>query len=252
MLRALVQLTESDKRVLIALLLIIILLLIICWYIGFILIRVMKWQGKKIDTKVSDVVTTRVITDEKTFRKYAHKKNWQMFYKRAKIPVIILLLGSLTLLIYEMVVGFTYNPFSSTNGFGTLLFIWDFNDPNSYVTVFSWKILSKWPPLINRPHFVAEAWCGYIFVPCLIIGGIWYICSCTCLLSRFLRISKLSDSIFSKNLDSFNQNMQFAQQMSQAYNNQFPQQQNSTYQSNPNNKQNPPSSNDNGGTTYNL
>ena len=58
----LVQLTENDKRIIIALCLIIILLFVLIGLIGSLIIRVMKWQGKKCYTLVSDVVTNRIVT----------------------------------------------------------------------------------------------------------------------------------------------------------------------------------------------
>ena len=50
--RLLIQLTETDKRVLFALFIIIILLFVLIGYLGFIVTRVMKRQGQKLDTKV--------------------------------------------------------------------------------------------------------------------------------------------------------------------------------------------------------
>ena len=38
--------------------------------LGYILFRIMKWQSKKMDSLVHDVVVTRVITDKKAFIKY--------------------------------------------------------------------------------------------------------------------------------------------------------------------------------------
>ena len=50
--RLLIQLTETDKRVLFALFIIVILLLVLIGYLGFLVTRVMKIQGAKLDTKV--------------------------------------------------------------------------------------------------------------------------------------------------------------------------------------------------------
>ena len=63
----LVSLSENDKRLIFALLLVFILVFVLIGYIGFLITRVMKWQGKKLDHVVADPVVTRVITDKKHF-----------------------------------------------------------------------------------------------------------------------------------------------------------------------------------------
>ena len=57
----LIKLTENDKRVIIALLFAIILLFVIIGLLGSLIVRTMKWQGKKCDTLVSDVVTNHIV-----------------------------------------------------------------------------------------------------------------------------------------------------------------------------------------------
>lgn len=202
----LIKLTESDKRLIIAFLLIFILVFVIIGLIGYLIVRIMRWQGRRLDNNVSDVVYTRVITDKKKFGKYARKKNWIMFYKAARIPMIILLCSFVLLLIRDLCYhDFAYNPFDKDVGFGSVLFLWDF----SKVFTFSTGSMSiNAPTVINSPHLVAEAWCGYIFVPFFLVGALWYLWSVQSLIARSLRIRKLSDSIFNKNLDNFNQNEQ--------------------------------------------
>ncbi|MFA6675362.1 MAG: hypothetical protein WCS49_00590 [Bacilli bacterium] len=209
MLIELIKLTESDKRLIVALLLILILFFVIVGLIGYLIVRVMKWQGKRLDTGVSDVVYSRVITDKKTFSKYAHKKNWIIFYKAARIPVVIMLISSLVLLIRNIIYhDFTYNVFDTTEGFATILFCWDFSHVFEISTSLAFSLVINAPVLINEPHFVLEAWGSYLFVPGITIGGLWYLWCVQSLISRTLRIKKLSESIFDKNLDNFNQNEQ--------------------------------------------
>ncbi|MCQ2815177.1 MAG: hypothetical protein MJ227_02665 [Bacilli bacterium] len=207
----LISLSESDKRFIFALALVILLLFVIVWYIGFIITRVMKSQGKKLDDAVHDVVVTRVITDPKSFKKYARKKNWRMFFKQAAVPLLICLIASLTLVIGNSIMkDFSYNPFSSVDkGFASLLFLWDFDNPDYYTTVFGMKVLSSWPPLTNTPHFVVNAIPSYIFVPGILVGGVWYLIVCQAFIARRLRIRALSKSIFEKSLDNYNQSQAF-------------------------------------------
>ena len=70
MLKILFKLTENDKRVILAILLLVILVFVIIGFIGSIIVRVMKYQGKKLDTMCHDAVVAKVIKDEKHFKFY--------------------------------------------------------------------------------------------------------------------------------------------------------------------------------------
>ena len=205
----LLSLSENDKRLIFALLLVFILVFVLIGYIGFLITRVMKWQGKKLDHIVADPVVTRVITDKKHFKRYARKKNWRLFVKQSYIAVIILLVGGLVLLFRDIFTrDWAYNVFEyNKTGFGTILFIWDFSGCIKQEGV---GLVLNWPVLINSPHLEAEAWASYIFVTCLIVGGVWYLIALQALISRTIRMYHLSTSAFEKTLEGFNQNQQAA------------------------------------------
>ena len=223
----LIALSENDKRLLIALLLVLILVFVLIGYIGMLITRIMKWQGKMLDNLVADVLYTRVVTDRKHFFRYARKKNWRLFFKQSWVAIIILLVSGLVLVIRDAIArDFTYNPFNSENGFGTVLFLWDFSNPDYYTKIFNITVLSSWPGLINTPHLVGEAWASYIFVPGIIIGGLWYFWAVQSLIARTIRMIKLSRSAFDKNLDNFNQNDAIANRLNAAVNPQQPPQNN--------------------------
>ena len=205
--KILIQLTETDKRILIALCLVLILVFVIIGLLGSLIIRTMRWQGKKCDTLVSDVVVYKIVTTPKQLKKYARKKNARYFLKQAWLPLLFVSLGAITLIIHNIVFkNWAYNPFNSNDGFGTLLFLWDFNDPDSYTTIFGLKVLAKWPPLYNQPHVTMDAIYSYIGVPLIIIGGIWYIVAAQAYLARTIRANKLSKQVFEKSLEGVNGN----------------------------------------------
>ena len=207
-LNVLIKITENDKRVLIALLFVIIITFVLIGLIGSIIIRTMKWQGKKCDTLVSDVVTNHIVKTPHQLRRYASKKNSRLFIKQAWIGILIILAGVATICIRNAIVkDWTYDPFNTTNGFGTLLFTWDFNDPEIYSTFFGkWKVISDWPKIANEPHFAVEAIWSYIYIPCVVIGGSWYTIAAQAYLARTIRAIKLSKKVFEKSLDNFDQN----------------------------------------------
>lgn len=201
-----IQLNENDKRFLFIFLAALLFIIVIIWFIGYIITRIMKYQGKKLDDKVHDVIVTRSITapTEKAFKKYANKKNWIMFLKESAIPLLIILIGGLCLLIGNAIINdFSYNPFADTEkGFASLLFLWDFENA-TYVTVFpfNFPMLSEWPPLSNTPHFNVEGIGSYLFVLALGVGGIWYLISCQASIARMIRIRQLCTKFYHTDLD---------------------------------------------------
>ena len=210
----LIALSENDKRLIFAILIVLILVFVLIGYIGFLVTKVMKWQGKKLDTIVADPVVTRVITDKHHFIRYARKKNWRLFFKQSYIAILILLFAAIILIIRDAIYrDFSYNPFNKDNGFGTLLFVWDFSVCFRREGI---SLILNWPALVNTPHFVWEAWGGYLFTVALLIGGIWYIIALQALIARTIRMFQLSTSAFEKNLDGFNQNVQYQQQQQNA------------------------------------
>lgn len=202
----LIKLTENDKRIIIAIFLILILVFVLIGLIGSLIVRTMKWQGKKCDTLVSDVVTNHIVTTPLQLRLYARKKNSRYFIKQAWIPILLILAGVLTIIIRNAVKqDWSYNPFNIKDGFGTLFFVWDFeNAPRT--TIFGITLIADWPPFANEPHFEQAALVSYIAIPLLIIGGIWYLVVAQAYLARTIRAYKLSKTVFEKSLDNFDQN----------------------------------------------
>lgn len=203
-----ISLSETDKRVIFVLLLLFIVVLVIFGYIGLLITRVMRWQGKRVDQFTHDVVITRVIDNKKDFVKYANKKNWVWFFKQAWIPLTIILISVLILVIRNAVTrDWSYDLFDyKTTGFGTIMFIWNFGDPNIYKTFFGIKLIADWPPLISTPHWSWDAWCSYLVVPGFIVGGVWYLIALQCVVARTIRIHQLKHSVFDKSLENYNQN----------------------------------------------
>ena len=201
----LIKLSENDKRVIIAIFLILILVFVLIGLIGSLIVRTMKWQGQKCDTLVSDVVTNHIVTTPTQLRNYARKKNARYFIKQAWIPILLILTGVLIIIIRDAVKqDWSYNPFNTNDGFGTLLFICDF-DNAQYATIFGIKLLADWPPFI-APHFEQAALVSYFAIPPLIIGACWYLVAAQAYLARTIRAYHLSKKVFEKSLEDFNQN----------------------------------------------
>ena len=205
----LIKLSENDKRLIFVLLIALIILLLIIGAIGYLITKVMKRQASKLETAVYDVVVTKVIVDEKHFKKYAWRKNCQMFLKQAWIPLVIIATGSLILLIRAIVTNnWAYNPFNYQDGFASVLWVWNWAETPT-TSFFGITIMNAWPPILNEPHLVGAAWAAYIFVPCLIVGGIWYIIAVQGFFARLLKTNSLAHSVFKKSLENYNQTRGF-------------------------------------------
>ena len=198
----LISLSENDKKLIFSILLVVIILIALIALLGYVLFRLMKWQSKKMDTLVHDVVVYKVVTDRKHFVKYGRTKNWALFFKQSCVPLLIILVAFIVLIIHNSITNnWAYNPFSTYDGFGTLFYTWKLSGN------YTGGSLIKFAELVidNRPHLIDIAWAGYIFGPLIIVGGIWYLVSVACLLSRTFLLYKRSREVFEKSLDGYNQ-----------------------------------------------
>ena len=202
MFNVLITLSDNDKRLIFSLLLILVVVIVLIGLLGYILYRVMKWQSKKMDSLVHDVVVTKVITDKKSFIKYGRYKNWALYFKQAYIPLLIILFAFIILIVHNSITSdWSYNPFSTYDGFGTIFFTW--KNSGEYTD----GSLIKFAKLVvdNKPHLINIAWAGYIFGPSILVGGVWYFRVASCLLSRTILLYKRGHDIFEKSLEGYNQ-----------------------------------------------
>lgn len=198
----LISLTETDKRILLSLVILLILVFVIVGYIGLIVERVMQAQAKTAGKMMHNVVEAKVITTEKAFIRFGRKKNNQLFFKQSFVAFIILLVALIIYLIHSAVAhNFRLYLFDhQKEGFTTLLFLWDF--PNApHTTFFGMDIICGWPPILNTPHFEADAWASYLIFPLLIVGGCWIFVSTQAHMARAFRVKKLAKKIFNPSLE---------------------------------------------------
>ena len=84
---SLIKLTENDKRLLIALFIVFILVFVLIGYLVKLTKRIMKRQGKQVDTFMYDMVRLKVVKTTKHFRKVANKKSYRYFYKHSRMHI---------------------------------------------------------------------------------------------------------------------------------------------------------------------
>lgn len=206
MFRLFIEFSDKDKRILLILFLLIIVIIALVAVIGALITRVMRWQGKRMDDLTHDVVVTNVIENKKQFLHYARMKNWRLFFIQSWKPLTIMTAVALVLLIRNMVTAdWSYNLVDyNVTGFNTLFFIFDFDDPNIYHTFFGINLICDWPHVISSPHFSPEAWASYVFFFGMLVGGIWYLVTLQCVISRTIRMYRLASSMYHKSLEGYN------------------------------------------------
>ncbi len=199
-----IKLTENDKRLIIVLLLVLILVFVIVGYLTLLIKKIMKAQANKMEDLIHDVVVTGVVIDSKHLLKYGIKKNHRQLFKDSWIPFLIMVVSALILVLYCLFnQNWSINVFDYERyGIGTLFYVFDWaNVPKS--TFFGLEIVSDWPEVISTPHWSNDAWASYIFVPGMLVGGVWYLIMVQAYIARLYRLIKLSKTIFNKSLNNF-------------------------------------------------
>lgn len=207
----LIQLTDNDKRLIICLLLMFVLIFVFAGFLGILVKKIMRFQAKKADDMLYNVVTTGVINKPAKLRRYGYRKNIRYFFKQSWVPVIIIIIGLLTYFICSASYGHMINLHdygtavgdevitSGGEGWTTLFFIFNLKEPQHNV-FFGMNLISGFP-LLSKPHFVAKAIPSYIFFFTMIIGGIWFFVCVQAFIARDFRIWKLSKTVFNKSLE---------------------------------------------------
>lgn len=200
---SLIKLTENDKRLIIVLLLLVILLFVIAGYIGLLVKKIMKFQAAKADDMLHDVVEAGVITTEGKLQRFGIRKNWRVFFKHAWIPVVIITFGALLLLFYCIFTkNWSYNIWDyEKEGFNTLFYIHDWSE---FFKSDAKGFAITWPKTVSSPHLSPDAWVSYIFVPCMLVGGLWFLFEVQAYIARSFRIYKISRTTFRKTMDNVN------------------------------------------------
>jgi len=199
-----IEMSENDKKALIALVILLVVLFVLIGLIGMAVRKTMNYQARRADTFMHDVTVTHVVQTPHQFRALGRKKNARLYYKQSLIPGGVIAIGVLTWVIYSWVVGsWGENIFAS---FSDLLFVWDFGNPNYYTDFFGITILKQWPALLHGPFIQVDHIAAYIEVPLIVVGCLGYLLVTQAYISRVLQIEKRSRDVFSKSLEGYKAN----------------------------------------------
>lgn len=210
MLHLLIKLSESDKRVLIALLLIVILALIIIGYLVKLIKYIVKVQAHHVDKAMYDILDANLITDKKVFFKVSWEKSRRKFYYDARIPMIVIILMIALILIYQ-----TFKGDYSWAFIGETLYDATFTLHFPTENFFGLQLISDWPTIAKSSvfHFDSlEAWISYIFFIAISYGAIHFLV-CTCaLMARDIYTIKAGNDYFHKDIKDLKKAKMEAQQ----------------------------------------
>ncbi len=207
--------SEDSRRLIIALVIVLVLLFVIIGLIGILVKKIMKWEGKKADDLIHDVVVTGVISNERKLFRFGLKKSRRVLLKQSWIPLLIIAFGSLMLLLCCLINNtWGFNPFGNEEtGFRTLMYDFDWGGMiHTDESGAKWFML-KWPNLVqfpdgtyDTPHWSNLAWGSYMFVPSILVGGVWYLLAVQAYIARSYALMKLCKSVFNKSLENYDPN----------------------------------------------
>jgi ABC-type multidrug transport system fused ATPase/permease subunit len=204
----LIQLTEKDKRILVALFLILILLFVLVAYIGQGIKALMRNYAKGIDGYMHELCSAKLIDNPRDFRKQVFKKERKVLYQKTKWIFRVFIVSMVGFVAYTLIVkpGGESEPFAYLGKCLSDLwfkFEWPrgefFGIKNFPV---DWPVVAKVPsPKFNVPSVVS-----YVMLIIWIVTVICVFTSTLRFISRINRARAKANEVFSRSLDDVNFN----------------------------------------------
>lgn len=204
MLPMLVQLTEKDKRLLVALFILFIVLFVLIAYIANGIKAVMRRYSKGIDSYMHDLCKAKLVKNPKEFREQVFKKETKVLYLKTRWAFRIGIAITVVLLVY----GFVARP----SGDDTFAFFGEsLNNLKIHLEwpkgeffgiknfPIDWPVITKGPtPKFNLESIVTYvSVVGYLYVFFNLVTGTMRF------IARLNRARVKSVDVFSKSLDNF-------------------------------------------------
>lgn len=198
----LMLISEKTKMILTVIaivLLVFIVLFLILGLIGRLIETTMRFQGKKVDAYMTNVVISRLCDTPKEFNKIANLKNKICFFRASIAPLIIGLVAFFIWLIYHAIIGeWNQSIFDTKTGVLSLVYLFDFSKAK-YVPPLGFDGIT----ISNTPHFVeGGAITNYFIFFFGLTAIIWYLINVQAYIARLYRIKKLKETIYSKDLST--------------------------------------------------
>lgn len=203
----LIQLTEKDKRLLIALFIILIVVFVLIAYVGQGLKALMKRYGKGIDGYMHDLCKAKLVTNPSEFRKQVFKKETRVLYRNTRWVFRAFIVFMAGFIAYTFIAkpGWDTSPDSSPFAYvGSNirnLFI-DFEWPKGEFFgiknfPIDWPYIAKGP----SPEFTLPAIVSYVMLLVWIFTFFGLFTSTLKFIARIHRANVKSRDVFTKSLD---------------------------------------------------
>lgn len=201
----LIQLTEKDKRLLIALFILLIVLFVLVAYVANGIKALMRKYSKGIDGYMHDLCKAGLVKNPKEFRMQVCKRETRHLYLKTRWAFRVGVVVTVLLLVY----GFVADPSGDGNTFGffaeamnnlKINFNWpkgEFFGIDNFPI--DWPVVSHWPsPKFNLPSVITYlSFIAYVYV------GFIVATSTLRFIARLHRAKDKSVEVFNKSLDDF-------------------------------------------------
>ena len=122
---------DVSWKVLLVIFFIVVIVFILFGLIGMLIRYILKVQSKAVDKDMAYLVTSRVCDNSKDFKKYAHIKSMDRFFKASLYPFIFFFITLILYLVYHLV--FKEHPwlesiYDRETGIASLFYIFDFSN----------------------------------------------------------------------------------------------------------------------------
>lgn len=204
----LIQLTEKDKRILIALCIILILLFVLIAYIGQGIKALMKKYAKGIDGYMYELCNAKLVTNAKEFRAQVFKKESRVLYSSTRWIFRIFFVFTIAFVVYSLIAkpGGNSTPFAYVGD--NIKNLWfdlewpkaEFFGINNFPV--DWPYVAKGP----SPEFTLPAIVSYIMLIVWVVTFVGIFTSTLRFIARMNRARTKSTEVFTRSLDDANFN----------------------------------------------
>ena len=202
----LIQLTEKDKRLLIALFIVLILIFVLVAYVGEGIKSLMKNYSKGIDGYMHELCSAKLIDNPKDFRKQVFKREAKTLYYKTRWVFRVFIVSMIAFIVYTLVAkpGGVDTPFAYVGA--NIKDLWfdidfprgEFFGINNFPV--DWPFIAKTP----SPKFTIPSIVSYVMLIIWVVTFFGLFTSALRFIARLNRGRKKSVEVFTRSLDDAN------------------------------------------------
>ena len=199
----LIQLTEKDKRLLVALFIVLIIVFVLIAYIGQGIKALMKKYSKGIDGYMHELCSAKLVTNPKAFRKQVWKRETKVLYHNTRWILRVFVLSMVGFVVYSLIAkpGGESTPFGYVGHYLGELMI-DFEWPKGeFFGISSFPI--DWPYVAkgSEVYFNLPSIVSYVMLIVWIVTFFGLFTNTLKFIARIHRGIEKSTEVFTRSLD---------------------------------------------------